>query len=126
MDAVTSFGNTGNVKYATPDTNRHIIDKNKNLFYLDGKLLLTQSVNTFTAPAPLEIFASYNGGTEGYLPSISRIYSFKIYDNDFLVRNFVPCYRISDGVVGLYDVINDVFYTNAGTGDFTKGNNIKN
>jgi len=31
------------------------------------------------------------------------------------------CYRKADGVIGLYDVDNDVFYTNAGTGTFTKG-----
>ena len=34
------------------------------------------------------------------------------------------CYRKSDGVIGMYDVENDVFYTNDGTGDFTKGQDI--
>ena len=34
------------------------------------------------------------------------------------------CYRKADGVIGMYDVENDVFYTNDGTGDFTKGQDI--
>jgi hypothetical protein len=41
-----------------------------------------------------------------------------------LVRNFIPCYRKSDNVIGMYDVINDAFYTNSGTGTFIKGPNI--
>jgi len=40
------------------------------------------------------------------------------------VRNFVPCYRKSDNVAGMYDVANDVFYTNAGNGAFTVGSDV--
>lgn len=44
--------------------------------------------------------------------------------NGETLRNFVPCYRKSDGEIGLYDIENDVFYTNDGTGTFTKGQDI--
>lgn len=44
--------------------------------------------------------------------------------NSETLRDFVPCYRKSDGEIGLYDIENDVFYTNDGTGDFTKGQDI--
>ena len=38
----------------------------------------------------------------------------RIYDNnDVLVRDFRPAVRIADGVAGMHDVLNDVFYTNA-------------
>ena len=47
-----------------------------------------------------------------------KIYEFKLYDNDILVRNFIPCYRKIDNVPGMYDVVNGVFYTNAGTDEF--------
>ena len=123
-DSVTSYGGTGNVVYGAPDTNRHIIDKNKNLFYVDGNRLLNQPIRTFTTPGSLEIFATYNGGTKGYLPSKTKLYLFKIYDNGNLVRYFVPCYRIADGVIGLYDMVDDEFYINSGTGTFLKGNDI--
>ena len=37
-----------------------------------------------------------------------------------IVRDFIPCYRKSDWVIWLYDLVNNVFYTNVGTGTFTK------
>lgn len=49
---------------------------------------------------------------------------FKIYNNGTIVRDFVPCYRKADNEIGLYDLVNGVFYTNAGTGSFTKGGNV--
>lgn len=55
-------------------------------------------------------------GRDNYL--YAKLYSFKIYSNDVLVRNMIPCYRNSDNKVGMYDMVNDVFYTNAGTGEF--------
>lgn len=36
-------------------------------------------------------------------------------------RDLVPAERVSDGAVGMYDQINNVFLTNAGTGTFGKG-----
>ena len=73
----------------------------------------------------LYLFAMNNGGTAGFNAS-GNLYYLKIYDNvnGNLVRNFVPCYRISDDVIGLYDLVNGVFYTNDGTGVFTKGSNV--
>ena len=45
----------------------------------------------------------------------------QISEGTNLVRNLIPCYRNSDNVVGLYDIVNNVFYTNDGTGDFIAG-----
>ena len=58
--------------------------------------------------------------------SKARIYRdfCKIYDNDNLVRDFVPCYRKADDEIGMYDMANGVFYTNAGTGTFLKGPDV--
>lgn len=53
-----------------------------------------------------------------------RLYYLKLYEQWILVRDFVPCYRKSDGVIGLYDLVNNNFYTNAGSGTFTKGPNV--
>ena len=57
---------------------------------------------------------------------VGKLYYARIYDssNDHLERDFVPVYRKSDGVIGLYDTANGVFYTNAGTGDFGKGTDV--
>ena len=56
--------------------------------------------------------------------SFIKLYSLKIYDNDVLIRNFIPCYRKSDNEIGLYDIANNTFYTNQGTGVFLKGQNV--
>lgn len=38
--------------------------------------------------------------------------------------NLVPCYRKSDGEIGMYDLVNGVFYTNSGSGTFIKGDDV--
>ena len=57
--------------------------------------------------------------------SCARIYTFEMYDVDNEpTRNYMPALRISDSKPGLYDLLNDQFYTNAGTGEFTYGSVI--
>lgn len=48
------------------------------------------------------------------------IYSFKLYDNDTLVRDMIPVLD-ENGVACMYDRITDAFFYNAGTGNFTAG-----
>ena len=55
-----------------------------------------------------------------------RLYKLDIYDDNVLKRRLVPCYRNSDNVIGLYDIVGNTFYTNSGTGTFTKGNDVEN
>ncbi len=69
----------------------------------------------------ISIFAVHQGTSHLY-PIVGKVYEFKIYDSGTLVRNFVPAKQ--GNVVGLYDNVNDVFYTNAGTGSFTAGPNV--
>ena len=60
-----------------------------------------------------------NGYDVGY--TSGKVYYCKITVDGTLVRSFVPCYRKSDNVVGLYDLVNNIFYTNAGSGVFAVG-----
>ena len=48
----------------------------------------------------------------------------KIYSLEIDGHNYIPCYRKSDNEVGLYDIINNQFYTNQGSGTFLKGANV--
>lgn len=52
---------------------------------------------------------------------VGKIYYCQIYNENIINRDFIPCYRISDGEIGLYDTVNDEFYTNSGSGTFIKG-----
>ena len=51
-----------------------------------------------------------------------RIYTFSLTMNNELVRDLVPAKRDSDNVVGLYDLVNDIFYTSPNNVDFVAGN----
>lgn len=53
-----------------------------------------------------------------------KIYHFTINDENTPVIDLVPCYRIADSEIGMYDLVNGVFYTNSGTGTFTKGSDV--
>lgn len=68
------------------------------------------------------IFCNIVAGVASQFCSM-KLYAMYIYDNGNLVRDFVPCYRKSDNVAGLYDLVNNVFYTNAGSGVFAVGAN---
>lgn len=51
----------------------------------------------------------------------AKLYGCKAYDaNGTLIRDFVPCKK-ANGVVGLYDKVNNVFYSNSGSGSFVAG-----
>jgi hypothetical protein len=41
-----------------------------------------------------------------------------------VIGDFVPCYRKSDGEIGLYNIVTNTFCTKTGTGSFTKGANV--
>lgn len=69
---------------------------------------------------PITIFAGNNSGTILYNSSI-RLYELKISRGTNIKNYFIPCYRISDNKPGLYDLIEDTFYTNQGTGEFEVG-----
>lgn len=52
-----------------------------------------------------------------------RLYYFRIYDGDILVRDFVPCVD-SEGIYGLYDKLSETFYVNIGSDLFIGGPEI--
>ena len=72
----------------------------------------------------LYVFARDNTNNVADFLSQIKLYSFQITDGTTLVRNFIPCYRKSDSVIGLYDTVTGQFFTNQGTGTFLKGNDV--
>ena len=54
-----------------------------------------------------------------------RVYYCKISDTNWnVLREFIPCYRKSDWVIGMRDKANKVFYTNNWSWTFTKWPNV--
>jgi hypothetical protein len=56
--------------------------------------------------------------------SAVRLYECKFLENTQIIRDFIPARRIVDNILGLYDIINNQFYTNAGSGNFIAGSTI--
>lgn len=48
----------------------------------------------------------------------------EITEGTSVIRQLIPCYRKTDHTAGMYDLVNDVFYTNAGPGTFVIGPNV--
>ena len=71
----------------------------------------------FSSDRTMYLFRLNNGA----LPSKSRIYKLQITDGTELVRNFIPARRNSDGVLGMYDMVTNTFFTNHGSGKFIGG-----
>lgn len=101
---------------------RTIIDKNANIVTMYSIVITNTAVTSGACTYPLYLLAANNVGTRS-TPMLDAVtlYSCQIYDNGTMVRDYCPAVRVSDGVAGLYDIINDVFYTNAGSGTFTVG-----
>lgn len=117
---------TGNTAFG-PNANLFNVAREGSLengvFILDGTMYT--STESFTPlDIPMYLFSTNdleNQPTRAALNSASRFYYFKIYEGDTLVKHFVPAKRKSDNVLGMYDAINNTFYTNAGTGSFIAG-----
>ena len=121
---VSAYGTSSNVILAKLDLNRHTFRKNKYVCTLDDTTLDAGTASmVFTTPGPLYLFACYQT-TGPYLYSTSRIFEFKLWQSDRLVRDMVPCYRKEDKVAGFYDLVEGTFYTNKGTGSFSIGTDI--
>ena len=62
-----------------------------------------------------------HAGTNSF---IGKIYSVLLKKDDTIIADLVPCYRKADGEIGMYDIVSNTFFTNIGTGTFTKGGNV--
>lgn len=78
----------------------------------------------YTMTSNLALFAQHYNGTYRTTGDFN-IYSFKYYDKtDNLVCDLVPCYRKSDGEIGMYDIVRKIFLTNGGAGKLVKGADV--
>lgn len=104
------FGNNTANKYipASGATDRVTIDVNANTMTIGGTSV-TAPTSSFSSSYTMWLFAVNNAGMSKHESGPARLYSFKIYDNGTLVRDFIPAMNAS-GEAGLYDLKNDVWY----------------
>lgn len=80
--------------------------------------VLSESFDFSTNTKPILLFT----GRDTLKHSV-RIARAVIWDDTTKLRDLVPA-KNSEGVLGLYDILNDHFYTNGGTGTFISGKEI--
>lgn len=90
---------------------------NKNVLSKNGSTLNTFTYSSFQSEANLTLFG-LNRWDEIVERAAMQFYYCQIYDNGTLIRDFIPCIDISSGEVGLWDLVEDKFYSNSGTGVF--------
>lgn len=115
------YGSTYSQSFTIDWSARQIFEINKNVATVGG-VSLSYAATTFQLSCNLYLGVDNEGGkANGFTPMC--IYSCQVYDNGNLIRDFVPCKNAS-GEYGLYDLVNDVFYTNAGSGTFSAGSTV--
>lgn len=109
---------------ADADTSKHTykIDMYHLHVYMDG-VSKSSSSGSFSRTANNANIWLFRGSVgSGSNPIVKgKIYNAKIWVSDSLQHDYYPCYRKSDDVAGLYDIITDTFLTNAGSGTFGVG-----
>ena len=107
-----------NTSFTTTQTfvGKFKLDKNENVTTLNDTYTVISPASTFSTPYSLVIFGCNTAGIVSGFCS-AKVYSFQIYENESLVRDYIPCTN-QTGEAGLYDLVNDQFYGNAGTGEF--------
>ena len=99
---------------------RSLVDANKNICTI-GDTVLNGTYQQGQTKFNLFVLTCNNAGNfNSQYNTYARLYSCQIYDNGTLIRDYVPCTNPS-GEVGLYDLENEEFYGNAGSGAFTAG-----
>ena len=93
--------------------------------YNDESIAYKNQTEELRCTLPAYLFAGNYYGNAMYHSS-ARVYEFRVKDeNGEYIYYYIPCYRKSDGEVGIYDALNNVFLTNQGSGTFLKGEDVK-
>lgn len=122
------FGNVQDKTFSFPAWVRAKVEVNKDIakvtYVENPECVRSVEINATSISENVDSHICLFGrnGQNGYERfSKVRIYEYLYYEGDTLLRHMYPAKRESDGELGMYDVVNNVFYTNAGTGTFIGG-----
>lgn len=126
IDTIPVNSNSGTeFKYGSTTYNSGIKDTSKINIKLLNKVYTKPDGSTITVAGTITSGLSMYigcinkaGAAYGNLASM-KIYRFKIYNGSILAHDFIPVQRVSDKVLGLYDLKTSTFKTNMASGVFT-------
>lgn len=130
-----SFNNVFiNILYPPNDTTIGKLMRHKCIYKVGGATTSIEDIDTgdklithlqdYTVSNNLYLLGqNYKGANRSN--GLRQITYFKYADNDGnLLRDMIPCYRKSDNAIGMFDLVSQTFFTNAGTGVFTVGEDV--
>ena len=122
---------SGNLPSGGAITDRRVYSLHDGSFYYGSSLLTTPSTQTFTVNQTLSVLCNHSA--DSYARWIyANVYDIILTDSNKSFH-FVPCYRLSDNVIGFYDMegnicpqTNTPFWTSFGNPFVTKGPDVAN
>ena len=100
------------------DLQRHIFIYNDSSYYYMDNTSMDLGLPGFDGNS-IGLFASLHNG-KAIRPTKAKLYSCKLYNNNGLVRSFIPVLD-TNGTPCLFDKIESKFYYSQGTGNFIAG-----
>lgn len=108
--------NSSSHSSSVTSTGRFSVDKDKNVTKINGDVY-SSSYGVFQSPYSLYLFnVNSKNIADTRVGPLSMFYC-AVFDNGEFVRLFVPCKY--DGVFGMYDMIEGIFYSSEGSSEFT-------
>ena len=92
--------------------------------YMNGSYFADYDVGIVARYGTFRLFRYYGSDSGDTYSFGGRLYYLRIYERGTTRINLVPCYRKSDREPGMYDLVNRIFYQNAGTGEFAVGPDV--
>lgn len=89
--------------------------------WIDNQVLLRGGNRELVYPLYI-LAANYNNSVSGGFGG--NIYRATVRRGDTVLRDYIPCYRKADDVIGMYEIVTETFLTNAGGGAFGKGADV--
>lgn len=129
LDVCATYTNSSATTYFKTsnygNTSRYHLIIDNNCFIFNGTIASTYSNKAiFTCPGNAYLFAYNYKNNQAYGNTWAKIYSCKIYESEVLIRDFVPCEY--NGQYGMWDLVENKFYGNKGTGTFKVGPEVPN
>ena len=93
------------------------LQNNTTILVINGTTTTPNYSSTIVSGANIFLFASSRGANVSNQKARMKLYYCKIYENDILIRDFIPVLD-SNNVACLYDLVSQTFFYNAGTGTF--------
>jgi len=120
----TAFGATYNDTTLTADIQRH-----KFIYQINNGTLIVKDSSTTILTKNISSFSGNSilvaGTTAAQSASIPcKTFESKMTKAGVVIQDLIPCYRKSDSKPGMYDLVTNQFFTNAGTGDFLVGPDV--